>query len=91
MIHGGLLVILHLISIGWVIDIDCIAIFVKLNNKTYILCYCILNYDDDRTFDLYVSYMSFIIIFITNLESIINYYLFYNCFESVKELHKVPF
>ena len=47
------------------------TIFVILNNKRYIFCYCIFNYDDNCIFDLYVSYMSFIITFIINNESVI--------------------
>ena len=60
------------------IGIDFIIIFVRLNNKRHILCYCILNYDDNRIFDLYVYYMSFIIIFTTNFESVILYHFCHN-------------
>ena len=49
------------VLIECVVDIDFI-IFVRLNNEIYIFCYFILNYDDNRTFDLFVSYLSFIII-----------------------------
>ena len=64
-IHGGLLVILQWKRRGWVIDTDSIIIFVILNNKSYIFCYCILNYDDNIIFDLSVSHISFIIILLT--------------------------
>ena len=53
-------------------------ICVRLNNQRYTLCYCILNYDYNIIFDLNVSYMSFIIIFITNLEPVNSYNLCHN-------------
>ena len=68
-----------------------ITIVVKLNNERYIFCYCILNYDDSHIFDLYVSYMVFMIIVLTNFESVIRSHFCHNCFESGKELQKVPF
>ena len=73
------------------IDNDFITIFVRLNNESYILCYCILNYDDNRTFNIYVSYMYFINIPTTNFESVICCHICHNIFEAVKELNKVPF
>ena len=42
-----------------------IIIFVKLNNKFYTFCCCILDYDDNIIFDLNVSYVSFLMIFLT--------------------------
>ena len=57
-IHGVLLALLHWKLWGWVIDIDSIIFFVILNNKSYIFCYCILEYYDDITFDMNVSYIS---------------------------------
>ena len=59
----------------------------KLNNERYILCYYILNYDDNRTFDLCVSYMSFINIFLTNIKSVIYCNFCHKYFEAVKYLH----
>ena len=52
-----------------------IIMFVRMNSKRYILCYCILNYDDNLIFDLNVSYMSFTIIFIPNFKSVISCHL----------------
>ena len=69
-VHGGLLVIPKSVLIECVFEINFI-IFVRLNNKIYIFCYFILNCDDNRTFGLYVSYLSFIIIFLSNFESVI--------------------
>ena len=66
MIHRGLFVIFQSILWGWVNDINYITIFVKLTKERYIFCHCILNYDDNHTYDTYVSYMYFIIICLTN-------------------------
>ena len=76
---------------GWVIDVDFIIIFVRLNNKRYIFCYFIFKYDYNHILDLYVCYLLFIIIYFANVESVISYHFNHNCFESVKELHKFPF
>ena len=84
------MVILQSILRWWVVDIDFTTIFVIFNIERYILCYWIFNYDDNCIFDMYVSYMSFIIICITNFESVFCCNLFH-IFEAVKELHKVPF
>ena len=73
------------------VNINFTTVFGKLNNERCISCYCILNYDDNSTFDLYVSYMSFINIFLINIVSVICCHLCHNNFEAVKELHKVPF
>ena len=69
-INGGLLVILQSISWGWVINIDFLTIIVKLNNENFILCYCILNYDDNYTFDIYVS-SSLLFSHISNQQSVV--------------------
>ena len=90
-IHRGRLVIILSELIGWVIDIYFITIFVRLNNGRYIFCYCTLNYDDNRIFDLYVSYMSFIIIILTTFKSVICCHFCHNIFEAVRELCKVIF
>ena len=45
------------------INIDVIIVFVILNNEENISFYRILTYDDNCTFDLYVSYMSNNILF----------------------------
>ena len=52
------MVILHPKSSGWVIYIDCIITFVILKNKKYIMCYCILNYDDSLTLNMLFSQIS---------------------------------
>ena len=44
-------------------------------------------YDDNSTFDMYVSYMSFIIIFSKKFVSVIFFHFCHNIFETVKELH----
>ena len=63
-IHGVLLVILQSMLIGWVIDIRFLIILMRLNKKRYIFYYCILNCGDNHTFDMYVSYLSFINFFL---------------------------
>ena len=78
-IQEGILVIIQSKARGWVINIDFIIIIVILHNKRYIFCYCIFNYDDNFIFDLFFSYMSFIIIIITNFESVISCH-FYQTF-----------
>ena len=45
-------------SSGWVIDIDCIINFVRLNNKRYMFFYGILNYDDSLIFNIFSSPIS---------------------------------
>ena len=60
-IHGGLLVISQSKSQGWVIDIYFITIFVILNQKIYIMCYYILNHDDNLIFVMFYIKMSCII------------------------------
>ena len=50
--------------------------FLILNKKRYILCYCILDYDDDLIFDLNVSYVEFLIICFTISESVKETYKF---------------
>ena len=45
-----------------------INFFARLNNKRYISCYFLLNYDYSCILDIYVSYMSFVIIYFTNLK-----------------------
>ena len=49
-------------------DIDFIIIFMIFNKKWYIFYYCILNYDDTRKLDLYVSFMLLKIIYLTNFD-----------------------
>ena len=76
--------------IGWVVDIDFITILLMLNNNRFVFFHFILNCVDNFTFDLYVSYMSFIIFFSQVLNK---WYVFISVtlFKAVKELHKVPF
>ena len=74
----------------WVPYIVFITIIVNLNNERYILCYYILNYDENHTYNIHVSYIYFIINCFTNLESVICFHLYHNCFEAVKEQNKVP-
>ena len=62
----------------------------KLNNERHIFCHYIFNYDDKHTFDLYVSYTSFIIFF-TIPKSMISCHLCHNCFKAIKKWQKVPF
>ena len=50
------------------IDTIFIIIFVILNNRSYNLLYCILDYDDNIIFYPYVSYLSFLIIYPINFE-----------------------
>ena len=88
-IHVVLVVIIKSIFPGWVIDIYFIIIFVRFNNEGFILCYCILNYDDNHTFYLYVSDMLLLIIIFNCFKSVICCHFWYNCFESVKDLQKV--
>ena len=73
------------------IHIEFITIIVKLTNDRYIFSYYILNNDDDCTFNLYVSFISFIIICLTVFESVICCNLYHNIFEALKEWHKVSF
>ena len=77
-----MLVILQSIFIVWVISTDFNINIVGLNNTRYISCYFILNYDDKGLFYLYFSYMSFIIILLTNSDSVIccHFCIFYLCF-----------
>ena len=56
-----------------------------------IMCYCILNYGNNLIFDIYYINLSCIIVFFTNLESVISWYFLSDFFEAVKELHKVWF
>ena len=74
-----------------VIDIYFTMTFVRLNNNRYIYCYCILKYDDNHKFDLYVSYISSIIIFLTNFESVISCYFHHNVTEQSKNFIKFNF
>ena len=90
-IQGWLLVILHSKPRGWVINIDFIKNIVRLNNKRYIFCYCIFNYDKNLLFNLYFTYMSFIIIIITNFVLVIYCHFCQKCLEVVKELCSVQF
>ena len=84
MIHRVLLVSIQWKLIRWVIDIDFITVFVILNHKRYIFCYCILSYNNNCAFDIYVSYMSFIIIFLTNFESVISCHFCHNFSDQTK-------
>ena len=52
-----LLVLTQSKSIGRVIDVYFFIIFLILNNKSYIFCYCILNYDDNLIFDIFFLYV----------------------------------
>ena len=73
------------------INIAYITIFLILNNETYIFCYYIEIKNDNSTFHLYVSYMSFIIIFLTISVSVI-FFIYVTIFiEEVKDLKKFPF
>ena len=62
----------------------------KLNDARYIFFYCILNCNDNCTFYLYGSYMSFINILLKHFKSVICCHFCHIFFEAVKELHKVP-
>ena len=53
--------------------------------------YCILNYNDSFIFVMFHIKMSCIIIFLTNIESVISWYFLSQFFEAVKEFHKVRF
>ena len=70
-IQVRLLVILQSKSRGGLIYIDFIIIFVILKNQRYSLYHCILN-QDDNLYLIYFSYLSVIIIFLTNFESVIS-------------------
>ena len=61
------------------------SIILKLTNKRY------MNYDDNLTYDLYVSYMSFIIIWVTNFEYVICCHIYHNYFEAIKKGYKTWF
>ena len=76
-IHRIFLVIHQSILWGWVLDIDRITIVMKLTNERYSLCYCVLNYDENCTFDMYVYYMSFILYFFKTLEAVICCHFFH--------------
>ena len=69
-IHWGLLVIVILQSKlrGWVIDIVFIFIFLILNEKMNIMCYCILNYNYSIIFVMFYIKMARIIVFIIHFE-----------------------
>ena len=87
-IHGVLLVILHSKRKGWVIDIDFIIICGILNNKRYIFCYFIMNYDENLIFNLlflYVIYHHFSQKL--RIIALLSFLLQFS--KSVKELHKV--
>ena len=47
------------------IGIVFIIIIAILNDECYIFCYYILDHDDDPIFDLHISYVSFLIIYLT--------------------------
>ena len=59
----SIIVILQSKSRGWVIDIDFIIIFVILNKKMNIMCYCILNYNYSIIFVMFYIKMARIIVF----------------------------
>ena len=73
------------------IDIVFIFIFVILNEKLNIMCYYILNYDKNIIFNILNIKMSCIIVFLKISESVIYWDFCHNCFEAVKELHKLLF
>ena len=85
MIHRWLSVILQSILWGWLIQIDLITIFLKLTNERYIFCYSILNNNDNCTFDLFVSYMSFIIIVLAIFDPVICCHFCHNTLKQSKE------
>ena len=71
-------------SSGWVINIDCIINFVILNNKSYIFCYGVFNYDDILSLNMFFSKILnqlFLGIFCHNFlkrsKNYINFYLQY--------------
>ena len=51
-------------------NIDFIIIFQRMNNKIYIIFYCILDYDIVALFELNISHVIFIIICLANLQFI---------------------
>ena len=55
------------------------------------MCYCILNYDDNLIFVVLYIKISCIIVFIKNYGSMISWYSLSQFFEAVKELHEVQF
>ena len=69
--------------------IDFIIIFVRLNKKSYIMCYSLLKYDDNLILVLFSIKMSFIIVFFNISESVMSCYFMSQFFEAVKELNKV--
>ena len=50
-----------------------------------IMCYCILNYDDNLTDFMFYIKISCIIVFLKNPESVIYWYFMSHCFKAVKE------
>ena len=80
------------VNIVWVSDQYCFYYnFREIEQWKIHLCYYIFKYDDNRTFDVYVSFMSLIVIFLTMSKSVICCHYCHNYFEAVKYLHKVPF
>ena len=77
LIHKGILVTLQSKPRGVLIDIYFSIILVILNNKSYIFCYCKLEYDKYIIFDLFILFIIYHH-FLTNFESVIYCHLYYS-------------
>ena len=55
------------------------------------MCYFPLTYDENLIFDMFYIKMSCIIVFLTNVESVISWDFLSQVFEAVKGLHKLQF
>ena len=62
-----------------------------MEQKIYIMCYCTLTYDDNLILVMLFIEISCIIVFFTNIESVIYWYFLSQFFKAVKESHKLQF